>query len=384
MNFKQLIQTISQTHDYLQQKAITAINQSLTIRNWLIGLYIIEYEQKGEDRARYGAKLLASIAKDLKGKGIKGLAERNLAHCRLFYQIYPQIGQTINELSLPKQILQTLSAKSYSASKKSNKDSLGVKPELLINRLSFSHIVELIQLDESLKRVFYEIQSIQGNWSVRELQRQMGSLLYERTGLSKNKEKLIQMTNDKAVQQTPQDIIRNPYIFEFAGLKEQEVLEEGKLEDALLNHLQQFLLELGKGFCFEYRQKRILIDDKYYRIDLVFYHRILKCHVLIDLKIGTFDHGDASQMNVYLNYFRENETAENDNPPIGIILCTDKGHSLVKFATAGIDNQLFVSKYKIALPSEKELKQFTEEDQKRQSEKIIIQYLPKSKNKKKK
>jgi predicted nuclease of restriction endonuclease-like (RecB) superfamily len=362
MNFKQLIHTISQTHDYLQQKAIAAVNQSLTIRNWLIGLYIIEYEQKGEDRARYGAKLLASIAKDLKGKGIKGLAERNLAHCRLFYQTYPQIGKIVSDLALPKSILQSVTAKLVIKEKSGH---IGVTADLLIRKLSFTHIVELIQEDEPLKRAFYEIESIRGNWAVRELQRQRGSLLYERTGLSKNKEKLIQMTNDKAVKLEPQDIIKSHYIFEFMGLKDQEVLKESKLEEALLDHLQQFLLELGKGFCFESRQKRILIDDEHYRIDLVFYHRILKCHVLIDLKVKKFSYADAGQMTVFLNYFREHETAENDNPPIGIILCADKGQSLVKYATTGIDNQLFVSKYKIELPTEKELKQFIEEDQKR-------------------
>lgn len=361
MNFKQLITNIQQTHDYLQQKAVASVNQSLTLRNWLFGFYIVEYEQNGKDRAKYGKQLLSSIAKEVKRKGIKGLAERNLAHCRLFYQVYPQIGSSLPEGSL-KPILQTLSAKSLKPSKTGNKNYLGVKSELLISRLSFSHIVELIQEEEPLKRAFYEIQAIKGNWSVRELERQRGSLLYERTGLSRNKEKPMQLANQKAVQLAPEDIIRDPYIFEFLGLKEQEVLQENELEEKLLDHLQQFLLELGKGFCFEARQKRILIDDKYYRMDLVFYHRILKCHVLIDLKAGKFDHADAGQMNVYLNYHLDNDMEEGDNPPIGIILCTGKGHSLVKYATAGMDSRLFVSKYKMALPSEEELKTFIEED----------------------
>lgn len=365
MNFEQLVKTIGETHDYLQQKAVSAVNQGLTLRNWLFGFYIVEYEQKGEDRAKYGKRLLKNIAQKLESKKMKGISERSLNYCVQFYITYPHIKQLLPNEIRPKQISQSVSAKSLKLTKTSDKDITGVKPELLVSRLSFSHIVEIMQETNPLKRIFYEIQAIKGNWSVRELERQRGSLLYERTGLSKNKEKLMQLTNDKAVQLVPEDIIRNPYVFEFLGLKEQEVLEEGKLEAALLDHLQQFLLELGKGFCFEARQKRILIDDEYYHIDLVFYHRILKCHVLIDLKTRKFNHADAGQMNVYLNYYRENETSENDNPPIGIILCTEKGQSLVKYATTGKDSQMFVSKYKIALPTEKELKQFIEEDWKR-------------------
>ncbi len=360
MNFEQLVQTIRETHDYLQQKALSAVNQSLTLRNWLFGFYIVEYEQKGEDRAKYGQQLLKTIAVKT-SKRIKGMSDRYLRDCRQFYNTYPHIIELTNKLSLPEQIWRSVTPKLKN--KKEDKP-MGVSAELLISRLSYTHILELTKEPEPLKRAFYEIQAIKGNWGVRELERQRGSLLYERTGLSKNKEKLIQLTNDKAVELVPEDIIRNPYIFEFVGLKEQEVLKEGKLEEALLDHLQQFLLELGKGFCFEARQKRILIDDEYYRIDLVFYHRILKCHVLIDLKTRKFNHADAGQMNVYLNYYRENETAENDNPPIGIILCTEKGQSLVKYATTA-DSQMFVSKYKIALPTEKELKQFIEEDWKR-------------------
>ena len=365
MNFKQLIATIQQTHDHLQEKAVAAVNQSLTLRNWLFGFYIVEYEQNGKDRAKYGKQLMENLSKSLHNTGIKNISATNLRFYRKFYQTYPQIQQTLSA-----ELLKVLSEKAHVDNKQLlpvksvSKKSVGISPELLISRLSFSHIVELIQEEHSLKRAFYEIQAIKGNWSVRELQRQRGSLLYERTGLSSNKEKLIQIANKKAVQLLPQDIIRDPYIFEFLGLKEQEVLQESELEKKLLDHLQQFLLELGKGFCFEHRQKRILIDDEYYRIDLVFYHRILKCHVLIDLKAGKFNHADAGQMTVYLNYYKEHETAEGDNPPIGIILCANKGQSLAKYAT--IENsQLFVSKYKVALPTEKELTQFIEEDQRK-------------------
>ena len=357
MNFKELIATIQQTHDHLQGKAVAAINQSLTLRNWLIGLYIVEYEQHGEDRARYGTKLIQELSETL-SKKIKGISVTNLKLYRQFYRTYPAIGQLLTDQSLSSSVMKQIAP--YLPVLKAKKE--GVAPELLVSRLSFTHLVELLKEETPLKRTFYEVQAIKGNWSVKELQRQIGSLLYERTGLSKNKEKLMQIANDKAIQLTPQDIIRDPYIFEFLGLKEQEVIQESELEQKLLDHLQQFLLELGKGFCFEHRQKRITVDNEHYRIDLVFYHRILKCHVLIDLKKGKFSHTDAGQMNFYLNYFKDNEMEAGDNPPIGILLCTDKSHSVVKYATGGIDSRLFVSKYKVALPSEEELKAFIEED----------------------
>jgi len=358
MNFEQLIKTISETHDYLQQKAVSAVNQSLTIRNWLFGFYIVEYEQNGKDRAEYGQQLLQTIAKKT-SKQIKGINDRYLRDCRQFYNTYPHIIELTNKLSLPEKIWSSVTPK-LKTKKKAR--STGVNPELLISRLSYTHIIELTKESEPLKRAFYEMQSIKGNWSVRELERQRGSLLYERTGLSKNKEKLMQLTSEKALQLTPQDIIRDPYVFEFLGLKQQEVLAENELEEKLLDHLQQFLLELGKGFCFEARQKRITIDNEHHYVDLVFYHRILKCHVLIELKTRKFNHGDAGQMNFYLNYFEDQEIAKGDNPPIGILLCTEKGTSTAKYATAGMNNKFFVSKYKTVLPTEEELKKEIEKE----------------------
>jgi predicted nuclease of restriction endonuclease-like (RecB) superfamily len=363
MDFKQLIEDISQTNDYLQQKATAAVNQALTIRNWLFGLYIVEYEQNGQDRAQYGQNLLGAIAKELRETtATKDLSDRYLRYCRQFYQGYPQVGQILEEGALPTPIWKSLTSK-LPAMKEV--ESQGVAARILLSRLSFTHIIELLKEEDPLKRAFYEIEAIRGNWSVRELKRQMGSLLYERTGLSKDKAKLLDMTHDKAVELFPKDIIRDPYIFEFLGLKQQEVMEESLLEKALLEDLESFLLELGKGFCFEARQKRITVDNEHYYVDLVFYHRLLKCHVLIDLKTGKFSYADAGQMNFYLNYYRDNETAAGDNPPIGIILCTDKSQSLVKYATTGMDSQLFISKYKVALPTEEELKRFIEEDRKR-------------------
>lgn len=246
-----------------------------------------------------------------------------------------------------------------------------VNPELIIddnhyfnlfNRISYTHFKELIRIDDSLKRLFYELECVKGTWSVQELKRQIGSLLYERTGLSQNKEKLLELVHATPGAYTFTDIIRDPYIFEFLGLKQQEVLLEKEMEQALLDHLLQFLLELGKGFCFEARQKRIIIDNEHHFIDMVFYHRLLHCNVLIDLKTERFNHTHAGQLNMYLEYYKKYEMVKGDNPPVGILLCTDKDQEHVEFATAGLDDKLFVAKYLVALPNKKELEQFIKKE----------------------
>ena len=253
-NFDELIKNLSNVHDALQNKAAKAVNQFLSLRNWVFGYYIVEYEQKGEDRAKYGENLIREIADRL--THIKGLRFRQLYVCKDFYLAYP-----------------------------------------------------------------YFLRSV--------------------TAKSSNEE-----------------IIRNPYILEFLDLEEKTEYSESELEQQILNHLQEFLIELGTGFCFEARQKRITFDNKHLRMDLIFYHRILKCHVLIDLKVNEFDYADAGQMNVYLNYYKENEMTEGDNPPIGIILCANKNDTLVKYATSGMDDHLFVSKYLIKLPEKKVFENF--------------------------
>lgn len=232
----------------------------------------------------------------------------------------------------------------------------------LFNRVSYTHFVELIRLDEPLKRLFYELECIKGTWSVKELKRQIGSLLYERTGLSQNKEKLLAMVQATPDPNTFTDLIRDPYIFEFLGLKQQDVLPEKELEQALLDHLLQFLLELGKGFCFEARQKRIVIDNEHHFIDMVFYHRLLHCNVLVELKTERFNHTHAGQLNMYLEYYKKYEIVPGDNPPVGILLCTDKDEEHVEFATAGIDDKVFVAKYLVELPDKKELEQFIKKE----------------------
>jgi predicted nuclease of restriction endonuclease-like (RecB) superfamily len=260
--------------------------------------------------------------------------------------VTPELQVTDNKES---EIRQTVSAKL--------EEEYPIPSKLLLSRLSFSHFVELIRKEDPLERLFYEVETIKNNWSVRELERAMNTALYVRTGLSKDKEAIIRkFKNQKPAQNL--DIFRDPYIWEFLGLEERSAYSESELEQAILNHLQQFLIELGTGFCFEARQKRITIDNTHYRVDLVFYHRILKCHILIDLKIGKFDHADAGQMNVYLNYYKDNEQSAGDNPPIGLILCGDKSETLAKYATSGLDNQLFVSKYLVNLPEKTVLEDF--------------------------
>jgi predicted nuclease of restriction endonuclease-like (RecB) superfamily len=230
----------------------------------------------------------------------------------------------------------------------------------LISRLSFTHLAELIAIDDPAKRQFYELECLRGNWSVRELKRQLGSLYYERTGLSQDKHTLATLTQQQAETQTTLNI-RDPYVFEFLGLKPAEVMSESHLEQQLTEKLQEFLLEMGHGFCFEARQGRMLIGGEHFFVDLVFYHRILKCHVLVEIKLQKFSHENLGQLNTYVSWYRANMMTAGDNPPVGILLCTDQNHALVEFALAGMDNQLFVSKYQLELPRKETMQQFMDE-----------------------
>ncbi len=350
MNLNILINKIDNTCHVTQAQAIRSVSRSLTIRNWIIGYYIVEYEQNGEYRAAYGDKLIVNISKKL--SHIQGMSTTNLKLFKLFYLSYPQISQTVSdEFKLEFQKSQTVSDK-----------SLFVPVHKLLRVCTFSHFVELIKVDEVLKRTFYEVETIKSNWSVRELKRQINSQIYERMGLSQDKGQLIESINDKSEVLLPLQIIKDPYILEFTGLEQKVKYSENDLETALLNNLQDFLLELGNGFCFEARQKRISIENEHDKIDLVFYHRILKCHILIDLKIREFSHSDVGQMNFYLNYYKNEIINKDDNQPIGLILCANKNHTKVEYATAGLDNNLFVSKYKINLPSIKEIEAFLEDE----------------------
>jgi predicted nuclease of restriction endonuclease-like (RecB) superfamily len=360
MQFTTLLTTLTEVHTQLSQQAARQTDQLMTIRNWLFGLYIVEFEQHGEDRAAYGQGLIPSLGASFKDRGIRGLSKSNLYTYREFYLSYPHIFQTasgkLEQLGLS-EILQTLSAKLPEAAD----DLPTIDPALLLDRLSFSHFVELLKVDNPLYRRFYEVEAIKNNWSVRALNRAVTTSLAERTGLSTDKAAVIARVKDDKPTGL-EDLIRNPYVLEFLGLADKPSFSENDLETAIIDHLQSFLIELGRGFCFEARQKRITFDNRHYRIDLVFYHRVLKCHVLIDLKIGEFDHGDAGQMNLYLNYVNENERTEGDNPPVGLILCASKNESLVRYATAGLAQDIFVSRYLTELPNEAELQAFIERE----------------------
>jgi predicted nuclease of restriction endonuclease-like (RecB) superfamily len=351
MNFSNLVQNIRQTHTALQQEMMKAINRSLTIRNWLIGYYIFEFEQKGKDRAKYGSKLLSELARKVNEKS---LSETNLKICRQFYTTYPQILKSIrsNELGFLDQNTLRISIMEIG---QTVSDQFQDVDNQLLNRLSYSHFMELLPITDLPKRFFYEAECIKGNWSVRELRRQINSLYYERSILSKNPEELAASVINKAETLKPADIVKSVYAFEFLGLHAKDVVEESDLEIALLDNLQNFMLELGHGYCLEARQKRMLIGNEYFFIDLVFYHRILKCHVLVDVKIEEFTHANAGQLNTYLNYYKKEVLLPGDNPPVGILLVTNKNETLVEYATAGMDNQLFVSKYLVELPSREQL-----------------------------
>lgn len=363
-SFNDLASIVQTTHDAAQSSAVKAINRMQTMRNWLIGYYIVEFEQHGKDRAEYGTQLLKKLEERVDRKGVNVTL---LQMSRNFYKLYPQM---VN-LFVPNQKYSTASNISESSvqlkSNSSNNETnlicatvshkFQTSPELMISRLSFSHLREIMTLDEPLARYFYEQECIKCTWSVRELRRQISTNLYIRTGISANPEKLLSLPSvqghDSAELQ-----IRQPFTFEFLGLKAQEVVDEHDLEDALISHLQEFILELGKGFCFEARQKRIIIDDEYYYPDLVFYNRILHCGVIIELKNEEFSYENFGQLNAYVSHYRENEMQPGDNPPIGILLCTRKGKKMVEYALAGMDNNLFVSTYMLQLPDKKTLEDF--------------------------
>lgn len=350
--FIQLVGSIQNAHRELAAQASKAVNISLTLRNWLIGFYIAEYELNGMDRAFYGDRLFSELAREL--KAVSNCNRRQLYRYRRFYAFYPEIVGSLPPQfkSLP---LLPAQAKVGTASPQSQN-----RAAHLITQLSYSHFDELVDIDDSTQRAFYEVECIRGNWSVRELKRQIASLYYERSGLSLDKNKLAELAQQGAESQ-PLLNIRDPYIFEFLGLKPAEVMSESHLEEQLTVKLQEFLLELGHGFCFEARQKRILIGGEHFFVDLVFYHRILKCHVLVELKLEAFSHQNLGQLNTYVNWYRRHMMTEGDNPPVGILLCTDKNHALVEYALAGMDNQLFVSKYQLELPKKEEMQRFIDE-----------------------
>ncbi|MFN0187694.1 MAG: YhcG family protein [Bacteroidia bacterium] len=314
----ELIDAIGSTIQRARENAIRAINTELVRANWEIGKHIVEFEQGGHERAEYGSDLLSNISKDLKLRFGKGFGRRNVLDMRRFYLSYPK--------------WQTVSAK-----------------------LNWSQFIVLIGISDESARKFYEKQSIHENWSKRELERQICSSLYERLVLSKNKNEVLHLSIKDKITSTQAELIKDPYVLDFLKIPQSNKVTEKQLEQKIIDNLQLFLLELGKGFAFVGRQYKISLRNKHFYIDLVFYHRILKCFILIDLKTKAVRHTDIGQMNLYLNFFKKEENAEGDNDPMGIILSADKDEVLVEYATGGISNKIFVSKYQLYLPNKKQL-----------------------------
>jgi predicted nuclease of restriction endonuclease-like (RecB) superfamily len=317
-NYQGLISQISETYTSGQQKAIMAVNTNMVKTYWEIGQYIIEFEQKGVQRAEYGKSLLSQLSKDLKLIHGKGFSVSNIQRMRQLYVVFPICAE-------------------------------------LPHKLNWTHLVELLKIDNPLERSFYEKQTVIENWSTTELIRQKKTSLYLRLAASKDKEGILKLAQQGQIIENPLDIIRDPVILEFLKIPELYHLSETDLESRIIDQLQHFLLELGKGFAFIGRQYRITLGNTHYFVDLVFYHRILKCFVLIDLKKEKVGYEDVGQMNMYLGYFENEENTEGDNPPIGIVLAKEKDDLLVQYAMHNVSSQLFVNKYQLYLPNKEEL-----------------------------
>ena len=317
-DYAQLVSQISNLWGEARTHAISAVNTSLLMANWHTGQYIVEFEQKGQLKAEYGKQLLTNLAKDLTHRLGKGYSRSNLFNMRLFYIHFPKI-QTVS------------------------------------GQLSWSHYLELLKCDDPMEMQFYMSQALQENWSVRSLKRQINSSLFERLALSTDKAGVLALANEGHQIAQPTDLIHDPYILEFTGLPQQKRYKESELEAALKKHMETFLLELGRGFAFVGRQYIIPIGSRRFKVDLVFYHTILKCYVLIDLKRAEIRHSDIGQMNMYLNYFKKEVCQPDDNAPIGIVLGAKKDELLMEYALEGIDNNLFAARYQLYLPNKAEL-----------------------------
>jgi len=317
--YQGLIQQISETYIQGQRQAVLAVNSHLVDTYWKVGQYIVEFEQKGAERAVYGKGLLENLSKDLSLLHGKGFSLSNLKRMRQFYIVYP----------------------------------IGAKPS---HQLSWSHYIELLKIDDELERGFYENQIVIENWSIPELKRQKKSSLYLRLAASKDKEGILQLSRQGQIIEKPSDLIREPVVMEFLQIPEVYHWSETELEEKIISKLQYFLLELGKGFAFIGRQYRITLGNRNHYVDLVFYHRILKCFVLFDLKKDEAGYEDIGQMNMYLGYFENEENTKGDNPPIGIVLAREKDDLVVKYTMHNVHSRLFVSKYQLYLPNREELR----------------------------
>ena len=316
--YNQLIERIGTLLQSGRQQAAQAVNTILVQTYWQIGQYIVEFEQKGNERAEYGSHLFERLSKDLTFAYGKGFGRSNLLYMRKLYLSFP-ISGTLSHL------------------------------------LTWSHYYEILKADNPLEISFYNKQCQHERWSVRELKRQMRSSLFERLALSKDKEGVLKLAKEGHIVETADDLMKDPFVLEFLNIPEQHQYLENELEDKIISNLQQFIMEMGKGFAFIGRQYRMSIGGKHFYLDLLFYHRILKCFVLVDLKCGEIDHLDIGQMNLYLNYFKKEEATEGDNEPIGIILGANKNHILVEYATDSITNKVLLSKYQLYLPDKQKL-----------------------------
>jgi predicted nuclease of restriction endonuclease-like (RecB) superfamily len=354
-----LLHNIKQLIESARQFAVKNIDRSMTLSYFLIGKLIIDEEQQGAHRAKYADETLKFLSKELSSDFGKGFSERNLQQMRKFYFAFQNrinfenISQTISAKSdsnidtkAIEAIPQTISAKfnlqySYSNSPFS---------------LSWSHYVFLCRIENIDERNFYEIESANNNWTLKELERQFNSSLFERLALSRNKEKVKELSDKGHVIENPHDLIRNPYVLEFLGLKEETAYSETELESAIISKIEHFMLEMGKGFLFSGRQARFTFDDEHYFVDLVFYNRLLKCFVLIDLKIGKLKHQDLGQMQMYVNYYDRFVKTSEENKTIGIIICKQKHDAIVEITLPKDNEQIFASQYLLYLPSKEELK----------------------------
>ncbi len=322
--FEKMISNIEVLVNASKSELAISINKVMTVTYWSIGKYIVEFEQDGNAKAKYGKNLLSTISKELTLRLGKGYSRPNLNNMRKFYLKYSDC-QTVSD------------------------------------KLSWSHICELIKIDDELERSFYEKECVVENWNVRTLRRQMDSALFLRLASSRDKEGILKLAQNGIECQSPEDIVKSTYTLEFLDIPEQEKYSENDLEQKIIDNLQKFLLELGKGFTFVKRQYPLTINNVHYHVDLVFYHRILKCFVLIDLKKNSVQHEDIGQMNMYMGYFAIEENMPDDNPPIGIILSKNKDELLVEYATYGMDSHLFVSKYELYLPNRRELEKLVKD-----------------------
>ena len=380
MKFLDLVTHIAEVDDVSRMSAGRLVQQALSLRNWIIGAGVVEFEQSGEDRAAYGERLLLRLADALTSTGCKGLSARNLKNFRQvalayagldgfglgrrlgLFPVAQRFGIRQTSAESPALLFPSLARRAAEHTHLPWRDSAWLMR--LFTELTFSHLLELSRIDELSRRAFYELYCLKERWSVRNLQRQQDSLLFERIGLSEKRDEILEFARQGTVPNTPEAQLRDPYVFEFLGIEQRVTMTEGGLEQALLNHLQQFMLELGREFCFIGRQFRITIGNRHHYLDLLFFHRRLRCLVAIDLKLGEFLPEHAGQLRFYVNYLAEHVAHPDENPPVGILLCAERDAEVVRFATAGTDD-VFVTRYQLELPTAQQLESWLHEQRAR-------------------